>query len=66
MHSSLEVHPCYASSSLGPVHFGLGAEGEANLVEIKWPSGIVQILKNIDADRVIEVTEPTIAGGAPE
>jgi hypothetical protein len=48
---------CYASSSLGPVHFGLGAETKALTVEIHWPSGIVQTLKNVDADRIVKVTE---------
>jgi hypothetical protein len=49
---------CYASSSLGPVHFGLGAESKAASVEITWPSGIVQTLENVDADRILKVTEP--------
>lgn len=47
----------YASSSDGPVHFGLGADTRPELVEIRWPSGIVQTLKKIAADRVIKVTE---------
>jgi hypothetical protein len=49
---------CYASSSLGPVHFGLGAETKANVVEIHWPSGIVQTLENVAADQILKVTEP--------
>jgi len=48
---------CYASSSLGPVHFGLGTEPKASTVEITWPSGIVQTISNVDADRVLNVTE---------
>ncbi len=48
---------CYASSSLGPVHFGLGAETKATTVEIHWPSGIVQTLENVAADQVLKVTE---------
>src|SRR6266702_269817 len=48
---------CYASSSLGPVHFGLGAESTAIKVEITWPSGIVQILENVAGDRIVKVTE---------
>jgi hypothetical protein len=48
---------CYASSSLGPIHFGLGPETKALKVEIIWPSGIVQVLENIDADQIIKVTE---------
>ncbi|HSB76590.1 MAG TPA: CRTAC1 family protein, partial [Terriglobales bacterium] len=47
----------YASSSHGPVHFGLGREKQADLVEIRWPSGIVQRLHNIAADRVLTVEE---------
>ena len=48
----------YASSSYGPVHFGLGADGKADLIEIHWPSGAVQTLQDVAADRVISVTEP--------
>jgi hypothetical protein len=48
----------YASSSAGPVHFGLGAEKTAQLVEILWPSGIHQQLKDVAADRIVHVTEP--------
>ena len=48
---------CYASSSDGPVHFGLGADDKATSVEIRWPSGIVQTLENVAADRVIQVKE---------
>jgi hypothetical protein len=52
---------CYASSSLGPVHFGLGKEAKATKVEITWPSGIVQTLENVDGDRILKVTEPVPA-----
>ena len=48
----------YASSSAGPVHFGLGSNAFADLVEIRWPSGIVQQIHDVAADRVIVVKEP--------
>jgi len=48
----------YASSSLGPVHFGLGADKRADLVEIIWPSGATQSLRDVDGDRVLKVKEP--------
>jgi hypothetical protein len=48
----------YASASAGPTHFGLGAHASADLVEIRWPSGVVQSLKNVAADRVLAVKEP--------
>ena len=47
----------YASSSCGPVHFGLGADGTAASVVIHWPSGIVQTLKDVRGDRVVSVKE---------
>lgn len=48
----------YASSSAGPVHFGLGQNAAADLVEIHWPSGIVQQLKNVKADQLLKIREP--------
>jgi hypothetical protein len=48
----------YASSSAAPLHFGLGPAAFANRIEIRWPSGIVQELKDVAADRMIRVKEP--------
>jgi hypothetical protein len=48
----------YASSSAGPVHFGLGRDKFADTVEIRWPSGLVQELKNVAGDRIVHVKEP--------
>lgn len=48
----------YASSSAGPVHFGLGNDASADLIEICWPSGTVQQLRDVPADRIVKVTEP--------
>ena len=48
----------YASSSAGPVHFGLGKNASADLVEIHWPSGIVQQMRDVTGDRVVLVKEP--------
>jgi hypothetical protein len=48
----------YASSSAGPVHFGLGQEASAQVVEIRWPSGAVTSLRNVAGDRVLTVREP--------
>ena len=48
----------YASSSAGPTHFGLGASKAADLVEIRWPSGVTQELRNVAADRILKVREP--------
>jgi hypothetical protein len=49
----------YASSSDGPAHFGLGPDSQADSIEIRWPSGVKQMLRNIASDRVIHVKEST-------
>jgi hypothetical protein len=48
----------YLSSSDKRVHFGLGSETMARTIEIHWPSGIRQTLKDIRADQILEVDEP--------
>jgi hypothetical protein len=48
----------YQSSSDRRVHFGMGSETRAALVEITWPSGIVQRLENVAADQFLKITEP--------
>jgi hypothetical protein len=47
----------YASSADVPLHFGLAGAAVVPKIEIRWPSGIVQTLTDVKADRVIEVTE---------
>jgi enediyne biosynthesis protein E4 len=47
----------YASSSAVPVHFGLGDARVADEIEIRWPSGLVQTLKSVAADQVVQVKE---------
>lgn len=56
---------CYASSSYGPVHFGLGPDAKADTVEIHWPSGTVQTLHDVKADQILKVTESAAATGKP-
>jgi hypothetical protein len=48
----------YASSSEKAVHFGLGPDDRAKLVEITWPSGAVQRIENVRADRYVMIREP--------
>ncbi|PYT59010.1 MAG: RNA-binding protein [Acidobacteria bacterium] len=48
----------YLSSSDKRVHFGLGAESLAQSIEIRWPSGVTQALKNVRADQILQVDEP--------
>ena len=55
----------YASSSYGPVHFGLGQDSKAESIEIRWPSGIVQSLKDVMGDRTIFVRETGVFEAKP-
>lgn len=48
----------YSSSSEPVVHFGLGEDDVIRRVTVRWPSGIVQTLENVPADRRYTVTEP--------
>jgi hypothetical protein len=48
----------YASSNAWGVHFGLGGAALVAEIEIRWPSGTVQILRSVPADQVLTVTEP--------
>jgi len=48
----------YLSASDKRVHFGLGADRSARLVEITWPRGTVQRIENVKADQVLTVREP--------
>ncbi len=48
----------YAASSDSRVHFGLGGSSVIKEIEIRWPSRTHQLLRNVAADQVLEVTEP--------
>ena len=47
----------YLSQSDLRVHFGLGKRSEAD-VRIRWPSGTVQTIKGLKANRIFTVVEP--------
>jgi hypothetical protein len=47
----------YNSSSDKRVHFGLGDAAIIEQIELRWPSGIRQILKDVKADQVLTITE---------
>jgi hypothetical protein len=48
----------FISSSDKRVHFGLGPDGQVASVEIRWPSGAVQVLRDVKADQILRVEEP--------
>src|ERR1700741_412580 len=47
----------YISASDKRLHFGLGS-AETAKVEIRWPSGVRQVLDDVKANQFLEVREP--------
>jgi len=58
LHNHVAVSVGFMSSSDKRVHFGLGAETKISSLEIQWPSGIRQTLKNPAADQFLTLEEP--------
>jgi hypothetical protein len=49
----------YLSQSELRIHFGLGKATKADSIEIRWPSGKIETLKDVPADRLYAVLEGT-------
>ncbi|MCW5980254.1 MAG: CRTAC1 family protein [Bryobacteraceae bacterium] len=47
----------YASSSDRRAHFGLGRDRKAREIELLWPSGKRQVLRDVEANRILKVQE---------
>ena len=54
----------YLSANDKRAHFGLGPDALATL-DIRWPSGILQHLENVQADHVLTVNEPSKTASVP-
>jgi len=48
----------YASSTLAPVHFGLGPQTVVPRIQIVWPSGTIQELREVKVDQRLVIREP--------
>jgi len=57
-HNHMTTSYAYASSSDFGVHFGCGSLSVADCIQIRWPSGIVQTLRNVKLNQVLVVEEP--------
>jgi hypothetical protein len=55
--SEVRAGGSYISSNDPRLHFGLAAESRMDQIEIRWPSGDKEILKNVPADFIYTVTE---------
>ena len=58
LYNHVAISVGFMSSSDKRVHFGLGAESKVASIEIQWPSGIRQDLKDIAADQQLKIDEP--------
>jgi len=47
----------YACASDSRVHFGLGGSRVVREIEITWPSGIRQVLRDVPSDQILKVEE---------
>lgn len=47
----------YLSSSDKRVYFGLGSNAAVQTLEIRWPSGIRQVMKDVRSDQILQVDE---------
>jgi hypothetical protein len=47
----------YASSSDRRVHFGLGPDKRIREIELKWPSGKRQVLKDVQPNQILRLKE---------
>lgn len=52
----------YGGSSDRTVHFGLGRDARVTALEIEWPKGTRQSLRDLPVDRYVTVTEPRVNG----
>ena len=48
----------YLSQNDLRLHFGLGQAPRVDRIEIEWPSGARQVLRDVPADRIIPIEEP--------
>ena len=58
LYNHVAISVGFMSSSDKRVHFGLGEETRIASIEIRWPSGIQQLLKDVAADQFLKVDEP--------
>ena len=60
LHREVQRAASYLSSHDPRVHLGLGASEVAELVEIHWPSGTLQSLRNVRANQILTVREKAV------
>ncbi len=62
LHNHVSTSVGFMSTSDKRVHFGLGEEKRVKTVEIRWPSGAVQELRDVKGDQFLKVEETEPSG----
>ncbi len=57
-HNHVNSSVGYGGASDMRVHFGLGKDETVTRLEVRWPSGIRQVLENVPTNQVLTVKEP--------
>jgi hypothetical protein len=57
-HNHVNTAVGYGGASDVRVHFGLGKDEIVTKLEVRWTSGMVQVLENVPTNQVLEVKEP--------
>jgi hypothetical protein len=57
LYNHVAISVGFMSSSDKRVHFGLGEETKIRSIEISWPSGIRQVLRDVAADQLLKIDE---------
>jgi hypothetical protein len=57
LYNHVAVSVGFMSSSDKRVHFGLGQETKISSIEIRWPSGMQQVLRDISANQFLNIDE---------
>jgi len=55
--SEVRAGGSYLSQNDPRLHFGLGAEAKLDEVEIRWPSGKIEVLRNVATDFIYTIVE---------
>ena len=40
------------------LHFGIGSAEQVDRIEVQWPSGVEQVVEDIEPNQTLELVEP--------
>jgi hypothetical protein len=65
-YATVSTASSYLSASDKRVHFGVGKDATVQKIEIRWPSGVHQSLKDVRADQILLIDEPAAPSPTPQ